>query len=762
MPIRGIDVYVRELKLTQETRISALSGTRLGIEGHNWLRLLLKTIHDGESVALGGVAQALEAKIAKNLKLYRDNQITPIFVFSGLPVARKDNRPFIKEDTRPSVRDNAWESYRDGHTGHALNTWAKAPTLAQSDLIPFVMKVLHAHGVEYMRAPYSSWAQLAYLYRHDLQPIHAVYASLDMLMFDVDRVIIEVDQSKESFTWLLRENMLTQCGIGMDQILDICLLAGTEWCPTFPALIGDGGFAFKFAVDVVRQYRTGFNTIQMLGDHQQQPYGSSRATSYSDSFLRAYSIVKYHIVMHLDGTVAPLNPARAPNDLHDVIGHRLPAPVYRLLAQGIIHPPVVNMLASGQWLEFPPADNGQSKEYRNLILDWETAVLRDQCALLCKSLGAFFKQRKVSMHVWFDPQNHVALHSPTSSVKGGGTRQSANAASEPVRVSQKAFDKYFSKRDNVSLKGVLEHSAELVLNQKASKPGNVESGGSMYAQAMLTVLADLGFISRSGQHTRLGSALEAGLCVLRKSAGREELQWSAMVLAILADQGVLSGSKWSTSYKDDTLAGKGASDQKWRLVRVLSRIGVLVPIGERRAGPWKLACSRDILAFCSAARLVQKTANTSADSAYIVLAVEEATTKKWPSNQHLEQLLELKQGMPVDCAANNASGLLVMEWLSDHINHGPGSWARLQAKVGDSISDLLGITKDLWTLTEATVEMTSVLAKGSSGSKSKGNSSLEQVAKDVKSGREWLHPILKQVSPSENPNRKSHFSPVLG
>ncbi|KAJ2842373.1 hypothetical protein IWW36_005930, partial [Coemansia brasiliensis] len=366
MPIRNIDVFVRELKLMQESRIGALSDTRLGIEGHNWLRQLMLSTRDGEPTAMGGVSLALEAAIVKELQFFRSNNITPVFVFSGLLVARKDGRGIFKEDHRPAYRHSAWEQYWQGHREQALRGWSTCSPQALTDTIPFVMRVLKAHGAEYMRAPYSSWAQLAYLYKHDSQPIHAIYSSLDVLMFDVDRVITSIGHGRSTFGWILRDHLLNKCSISAEQILDICILAGCDWSPTFPALLSDIGFSFKSAVDLIRQYRSGFNAIQAMADHP-----SVRASNYSDSFLRTFCIVRYHIVLHLDGSVGPLNAEFAPNDLHDIIGYRLPTVAYHLLAQGAIHPPILNMLVSGVWLEFSPPDNGESDEYRRLITQWE-------------------------------------------------------------------------------------------------------------------------------------------------------------------------------------------------------------------------------------------------------------------------------------------------------------------------------------------------------------------------------------------------------
>ncbi|KAJ2768493.1 hypothetical protein IWQ56_002911, partial [Coemansia nantahalensis] len=315
MPVRNIDVYVRELRLTQEARIGALADTRLGIEGNNWLRQLLAGARDGEAAAVGGVPPALEAEMVKELQFFRANGITPVFVFSGLPVARRDGRAFAKEDHRPAYRQAAWEQYQQGHTEQALRGWGAAGPQTLANVVPFAMQVLAAHGAEFMRAPYSSWAQLAYLYRHEDQPIHAVYSSLDILMFDVDRVVTSISHARSTFAYVVREHLVSRCGVSSEQVLDMCLLAGCDWCPTFPALPSDIGFSFKSAVEVTRQYRSGFGAIQAMADHV-----GVRAANYSDVYLRAYCAVRYHIVLCLDGTVAPLNAEAAPNDLHDIIG----------------------------------------------------------------------------------------------------------------------------------------------------------------------------------------------------------------------------------------------------------------------------------------------------------------------------------------------------------------------------------------------------------------------------------------------------------
>ncbi|KAJ1946242.1 hypothetical protein GGF37_001282 [Kickxella alabastrina] len=719
MPIRAIDVYVRELRLMQDTRVSALGDTRLGIEGHSWLRQLMSNTRDGDNVAMDGLPHALEAAIVSELQFFCKHNITPIFVFNGLSVARKDMRPFAKDDHRPAFRNSAWEAYSKKHTEQAQRGWSTSSPHAQSDMIPFVMQVLQANGAEFMRAPYSSWGQLAYLYKHESQPIHAVYSSLDMLMFDVDRIITAFNHSKATFTWIQREHLLNKCGVTSEQVLDMCILAGFDWCQTFPALVTDIGFSFKSAVDATRAYRTGFNAIQMIGDHT-----NGRLSSYNDSFLRAYCTVKYHIVMYLDGTVGPLNAEFAPNDLHDIIGYRLPTAAYQLLAQGIVNPPVLNMLVSGSWLEFAPADNGEAAEYRKLITEWERSIYRQQCAALCGCMGPFYKQRKITMLSWFDPQSELVLNEAKAAKYSGQNAQ--QAASQPLQLLLQAGQAAGSA--SISIEGVLASSKELLL-PPANKASSADTDADRGAAGMLlSVLADMGFVARNGQHTPLGSALGAGLRALNAKAPLK--QWAVVEAAVLLSQGLLTGDKWSVAYEDEqSPVGKDAQQQKF--VRIISRIAMLVPCCERK-GPWRLAYNRDLLAFGSAVRLVQKVAANCMDSACLIQAI--AATGEAP-REWTAWLLKLKAEAPVECASSAASGLLVHALLADYVRSGPGSWARIQECAGDSIVAAQQVVRDASSLVDAVLAM----------AKEQGSGVGKGFAADLKAARDWVQPIFSEV-----------------
>ncbi|KAJ2327855.1 hypothetical protein GGI00_004351, partial [Coemansia sp. RSA 2681] len=669
-------------------------------------------------------------------------------VFNGLAVARKDGRAFSKDDARAANRHRAWELYRQGHTEQAQRGWAAAPALAQGDMVPFVMRVLQRLGVEVMRAPYSSWGQLAYLYHHGQQAVHAVYASLEMLMFDVDRVVTSVSSASATFAWVQREHLASKCGVGSEQVADMCMLAGFDWCPTLPALVGEGGFSFRFAVDAVRQFRSGFAAIQALGDA-----GGAGAPSYSDSFLRAQCIVRYHIVLRSDGSVGPLNSEHAPNDLHDVIGYRVPLAAYRLLAQGVVQPAAVQMMAGGAWVEPPPPDNGDAREYRRLVREWQRGVQRSQCARLARSMGPFFAQRRVVQHAWFEPQAEAVLQpatttttttatKPLSSLAVSGAAFAAALRGEPVSLGGVP----------VSLGGVLERSEELLGNDSGegllgNRSGeNLLDGDHAYAEVLLSVAADLGLLlERSGQRTRTGQAALAAIRALRKERAHAAaaLEWACLAAAILLDQGALSGARWSVAYEDadsDSLGERERVHVRW-LSRIAALMGPCIGsggvgsggvgsggvgsggvgsggIGSAGArGPWPLALNRDVLAFNSAARLVAKTAAASADVACVGLA--RAAAGAWRSST-AARVRALRAEVPLECAFSAASGLVAHAVLAEHARGGG-------ADVAAGVDGAQQALRDAWALSAAVLAAAEALGAATA-------------AAELRSARAWAEP----------------------
>jgi hypothetical protein len=149
-----------ERRLVQTSPLHLLRDTRLGIDGNYWLRRVLQqTAKEPAAVAMGGSPNGLRAALEKELNLFKAQEIHPFFVFHGVTLPRKE-RAFSTEDLRPAKRASAWDAYDKGRVEQAYSGWSASGGIAPVELVNVAIKVLHEHDVEFMRAPYSSWAQV--------------------------------------------------------------------------------------------------------------------------------------------------------------------------------------------------------------------------------------------------------------------------------------------------------------------------------------------------------------------------------------------------------------------------------------------------------------------------------------------------------------------------------------------------------------------------------------------------------------------------
>jgi len=410
MPIRHFDFFCSERQLLGSESLSLLKDCRIGIEGHYWLRKILKpgTNHCLDQILASVVAtggslsyETLSQIINKELDSFKAYGITPFFVFNGLAVKR--DKPFSFEDLRPSKRDMAWSSYQSGRYDAAQDSWLKSNSLNQTDYIQLVFQILNEAGVEFMRAPYSVWGQLTYLEQHPKQLVHAVYAGSEMIMWDVDRVILSFDFVHGTFSFIDKVRVLNDLGVSPDTFLEIAIMAGFDWIPTFPVLALN--FSFKSAVECAQN-----TTVLAYADHPQV-----LQMGYIDMYFRIRTTIRHHLVLTEEGRVEPLNPAMAPCDIHELLGYRLPNALYYYMCHGMISLQVINSLISGYIVESHPLCSGSSPAYRSFVkssrlLEARAAAL----SLLTANLNRYFSSYNISAVNWFEKDVENLL--PTSQI----------------------------------------------------------------------------------------------------------------------------------------------------------------------------------------------------------------------------------------------------------------------------------------------------------------------------------------------------------
>ena len=143
-----------------------------------------------------------------------------------------------------------------------------------------------------------------------------------------------------------------------------------------------------------------------------------------------------------------MSTADVPRDLDEVFTHRLPDEVYFYLSRGLIGPQALIWLTSGQIIENPPLDNGDTTEYkrfiREVLTEGSPGPRTTALALVSHVLNEFWQKKKVQPWFWFDqPQPHssraVSHNSPPTVelVKRiGGWRVPAGVVEEELRRQQ--------------------------------------------------------------------------------------------------------------------------------------------------------------------------------------------------------------------------------------------------------------------------------------------------------------------------------------
>ncbi|KTW29683.1 hypothetical protein T552_00891 [Pneumocystis carinii B80] len=415
MLIKTIESYTTEYKLFNYQPLSVLKDCRIGIEASYYLKQLVNhlPIKDPLIHATASVPVGLKTRILRDLSILEQNKIEPFFVFDGLRLTSKTKK--VPDENYSKMCEDAWKSYNEGKFQQASNEFGLLANIEISSLYKILINILLEKKMEFLVAPYLSWAQLAYMIETTQSHIDAIFGSSNILLFNVDRLIINFDFDYLIFSWLNKQTILSSLGgITNEQFLDICILLGSDLCPTFPPLemiFQVNGDVFRFLQDTIKIFKSGINAILN--------YRHTFVTKYSDyleSFFKAVCIIKYHIVLMENGKLLPLNESDAPNDIHEFISTRLPEEIYFYLSRGIIGPYIINILISGILVENAPMDSNDTQEYKD-FLDNIFVIQTQSLNLLTQPLHRFYQAKNISAYYWFDPdQEHKMLHKMTPSI----------------------------------------------------------------------------------------------------------------------------------------------------------------------------------------------------------------------------------------------------------------------------------------------------------------------------------------------------------
>ncbi|KDQ19067.1 hypothetical protein BOTBODRAFT_483056 [Botryobasidium botryosum FD-172 SS1] len=160
MTIKHLDQHLAERKHITTLPLSALADTRLGIDISFYLRQFLESNREPFLAATGGIPLTLTSVIEDDLRALEKLRIKPVFVFPGL-LPNKRQKPNVNEHA-DACRDRreAWAAYEKGNADDAAKLFEGRSGISQWDLWRSVLRIFRHRNVDFVIAPYTSWAQV--------------------------------------------------------------------------------------------------------------------------------------------------------------------------------------------------------------------------------------------------------------------------------------------------------------------------------------------------------------------------------------------------------------------------------------------------------------------------------------------------------------------------------------------------------------------------------------------------------------------------
>lgn len=674
MPIRHLDTYLQERGLIHEAPLTSLKDTRIGIDAQQWFKTLLSHPNYKEPFVsvTGGAPLNTYQHMERELRLLEQHRIKPVFVFQGLPPTRRD-RPFFLFPNSTDLlenpmlklrtRDKGWEKYVSGDLEGAKNLFDQSSSVQPKDVFNQIHRLFRTRQVEYLVAPYLSWAQLVYLERHPKKHyIHSIYGSNELFLFDgVDKVILSMNFEKGTIKFASKKEILIDTGLTPEQFTDLGILSGFELSPSFPPFVERHEHTFKHAVDLIRRYQSGLSTVMAYADHPMVA-----KTGYLDQFCRSKCMIKFSLVtMAEEGKVMPLpiaSPTLSPTigindipaDLHDVFSYKFPDEIYFQLCRAMISPTLLNVLATGLWVEQPPLCGGETDDYwsfvRESLTENPTSPRCVALSLIISPLHQFWQKKPITAIYYFDPHNNYII--PHASPATMNLIEKISNWNVPAGVVEEELKRQNSSTIDISLclgATSQSHLAGRTRTPRSTSQTNhkpLEKKDEVVANTIWRFLELRGYLHSNHQHTIQGKALYLGL---KESKVNDKLQEPLLLVIEMLKMGCLH-SNWFGGRTWTGTAHLGSEDDKRNMLLVM-RVLSIVPLSFKPMS-WQGPLSRDLLTFNSFTRSLTKSLRLLIESIVLSLVLRNDTRRS------REDGMEVSLSLPFQNEANTGMGIL--------------------------------------------------------------------------------------------------------
>lgn len=255
-------VNLRDLVPKTTVKLVDLSGKSIAIDAYNALYQFLAIIRQPDGTPL----KDSSGKVTSHLSglLYRTSNlvemgIKPIYVFDGVPPALKETEIKRRMKAKKEALVKYEQAVKEGRIEEA-RVYAQATSRLKDYMAEDSKRLLDLMGIPWIQAPSEGEAQAAHLVKRG-DAHYCASQDYDSLLFGAPRFVRNVTISgrrklprKKVYIEVVPEiveleQVLNECGITYEQLIDVGILIGTDFNPE-----GIKGLGPKTALKLVREH----------------------------------------------------------------------------------------------------------------------------------------------------------------------------------------------------------------------------------------------------------------------------------------------------------------------------------------------------------------------------------------------------------------------------------------------------------------------------------------------------------------------------
>ncbi|TVY59659.1 Uncharacterized protein LSUE1_G008380 [Lachnellula suecica] len=666
-PAQKADPYILERR--SKMPFSDMKDAHIGVDATAYLQHMIDDTpsHEPLLAALGGDPMTLKHYLEAELDLWKENKLTPVFVFDGMSSVGKDKVALRKAMEGLVQTEKAWRLYSDGHPETAVQTFGTSGAIRAQDLYRILQDILTERKLAFKVAPFSACAQLAHILSLKEEYIDGIMGSQELLLYEIHDAIIfpptADDWDSKVFQGVGKIDIQQSLKVTPEMLADALLMVGTSFLSPFPPLrdpsiIRGQPASIKDAANLLRtSEKSVTRTCNAFSDilGQQDP-------NWLDKYQKAKMLVKHSCISHEDGRVEIKNYDTLTGDNTQYLGLRLPLELYYYLSEALIGNRLLDQFLHFKAMVFPTLDGVASDEYRRLVSKTLLPVKETTAALITPRLTQYFQHKKIELEFWFDSGFTLELD-PANSVPaavnkadGWGVKDAdikGQEAATGVLAGQLAFAVLSLQQNEFVAKSLIKYKGKNILKSKSE----------ILSSTMWRLLHLRGYVNDKHELTSWGRALattlKALIPVIKKYNNIHHIEEAAFLAFELLQFGNLNSRNRHVELIGGPLRG---SDEEKASCLLIGRTACLLKLRHESVG-YTGPLSKNLLSFHSIIKAVREADRdlVEAVTASIFLGGQASRTpvrKDWAA---------LRQGLPFSADVDIALGIAVKTYLDDFV-----------------------------------------------------------------------------------------------